>query len=49
MFCSENLRRKIYPSWLQTETVDKTRFILANDKTTLLYLTNLGCIDQTRG
>jgi len=26
--------------------VDKTRFILANDKTTLLYLTNLGCIDQ---
>jgi bifunctional non-homologous end joining protein LigD len=35
-----------YPSWLQTATVEKTRFILANDKTTLLYLTNLGCIDQ---
>jgi bifunctional non-homologous end joining protein LigD len=35
-----------YPSWLQTETVDGTRYILANDKTTLLYLTNLGCIDQ---
>jgi bifunctional non-homologous end joining protein LigD len=35
-----------YPSWLQTETVEGTRFILANDKTTLLYLANLGCIDQ---
>lgn len=35
-----------YPSWLRTETVDGTRYILANDKTTLLYLTNLGCIDQ---
>src|SRR5438270_11643756 len=35
-----------YPSWLQTATVDETRFIVANDKATLLYLTNLGCIDQ---
>jgi bifunctional non-homologous end joining protein LigD len=35
-----------YPSWLQTETVEGTRYILANDKATLLYLTNLGCIDQ---
>jgi len=35
-----------YPSWLRTETVDGTRYILANDKTTLLYLANLGCIDQ---
>jgi len=35
-----------YPSWLKTVTVEGTRFIVANDKTTLLYLTNLGCIDQ---
>jgi len=35
-----------YPSWLQTVTIDSTRFIIANDKETLLYLTNLGCIDQ---
>jgi bifunctional non-homologous end joining protein LigD len=35
-----------YPSWLRTETVDGTRFLLANDKTSLLYLANLGCIDQ---
>ncbi|MES1260490.1 MAG: DNA ligase D [Acidobacteriota bacterium] len=35
-----------YPSWLRTETIDKIRYIVADDKTTLLYLTNLGCIDQ---
>jgi bifunctional non-homologous end joining protein LigD len=35
-----------YPAWLQTETIEGTRFVLANDKTSLLYLTNLGCIDQ---
>ncbi len=35
-----------YPSWLRTEVVEGTRFIVANDRETLLYLTNLGCIDQ---
>jgi bifunctional non-homologous end joining protein LigD len=35
-----------YPSWLTTEIIDKTRYIVANDKQTLLYLANLGCIDQ---
>jgi bifunctional non-homologous end joining protein LigD len=35
-----------YPSWLTTVTIDKTRYIVANDRETLLYLTNLGCIDQ---
>ena len=35
-----------YPSWLRTELVDKTRFIICDDKQTLLYLANLGCIDQ---
>jgi bifunctional non-homologous end joining protein LigD len=35
-----------YPSWLRTETIDGTRFVLVEDKASLLYLTNLGCIDQ---
>jgi bifunctional non-homologous end joining protein LigD len=35
-----------YPSWLRTETVDEIRYILADDRASLLYLTNLGCIDQ---
>jgi len=35
-----------YPSWLRTETVDKIRYVLAEDRASLLYLTNLGCIDQ---
>jgi bifunctional non-homologous end joining protein LigD len=35
-----------YPSWLRTETVDDIRYVLAQDRASLLYLTNLGCIDQ---
>ena len=35
-----------YPSWLRTETIDKIRYLLAEDRASLLYLTNLGCIDQ---
>ncbi|HEX4135992.1 MAG TPA: DNA ligase D [Bryobacteraceae bacterium] len=35
-----------YPSWLQTKTVDRIRYVLADDRASLLYLTNLGCIDQ---
>ncbi len=35
-----------YPSWLRTETVEKIRYVLAQDRASLLYLTNLGCIDQ---
>lgn len=35
-----------YPSWLRTETVDKIRYVLADNRASLLYLTNLGCIDQ---
>ncbi|HWF39649.1 MAG TPA: DNA ligase D [Candidatus Acidoferrales bacterium] len=40
------------PEWVQTATIhsdDKNkpiRYILANDRTTLIYLTNLGCIDH---
>jgi len=41
-----------FPSWLRIEPVSsgegkkKTRFVLAEDRATLLYLANLGCIDQ---
>jgi bifunctional non-homologous end joining protein LigD len=35
-----------YPSWLRTETIDGIRYVLVEDRASLLYLTNLGCIDQ---
>jgi len=35
-----------YPNWLLTETIDGIRYVLAQDKKSLMYLTNLGCIDQ---
>ncbi len=35
-----------YPAWLRTETIEGIRYVLADDRSALLYLTNLGCIDQ---
>jgi bifunctional non-homologous end joining protein LigD len=35
-----------YPSWLRTETIGDIRYVLADNRASLLYLTNLGCIDQ---
>ncbi|PYX89304.1 MAG: DNA ligase D [Acidobacteria bacterium] len=41
-----------FPSWLRTEAVPSdhdggvTNFVIANDRASLLYLANLGCIDQ---
>ncbi len=40
-----------FPAWLRTEPVETepgktTRFVLADDEASLLYLANLGCIDQ---
>jgi bifunctional non-homologous end joining protein LigD len=39
-----------YPAWLKTETIGeagkKIRYVVADDRASLLYLTNLGCIDQ---
>jgi bifunctional non-homologous end joining protein LigD len=35
-----------YPDWLRTETIDGIRYVLAQDKKSLMYLTNLGCIDE---
>jgi bifunctional non-homologous end joining protein LigD len=40
-----------FPDWLHTELIatdetSKTRFVICDDKSSLLYLANLGCIDQ---
>ncbi len=35
-----------YPEWLRTETIGGIRYVLADDRRSLLYLANLGCIDQ---
>ena len=35
-----------YPSWLRIATIDDIRYVLADDRASLLYLANLGCIDQ---
>ena len=35
-----------FPSWLRIEEVDDIRYVLAEDRAALLYLTNLGCVDQ---
>jgi bifunctional non-homologous end joining protein LigD len=35
-----------YPSWLRTELLDGINYVLAEDRASLLYLVNLGCIDQ---
>ncbi|MGH9651667.1 MAG: non-homologous end-joining DNA ligase, partial [Terriglobales bacterium] len=41
-----------FPSWLRMESIvsgegeKRTRFVLAEDRASLLYLANLGCIDQ---
>jgi len=35
-----------YPAWLRYENVDDIRYVLAENRAALLYLTNLGCIDQ---
>ncbi len=41
-----------FPDWLRTEAIafhereEPTRFVVCDDRATLLYLANLGCIDQ---
>ena len=34
------------PSWLRTETMEKIRWVIGEDRATLLYLVNLGCVDH---
>ncbi|MEO8591813.1 MAG: DNA ligase D [Candidatus Solibacter sp.] len=38
-----------YPGWLRTELIDDINYVFAEDRASLLYLTNLGCIDQNPG
>ena len=38
-----------YPNWLRTELIDDINYVFAGDRASLLYLTNLGCIDQNPG
>jgi bifunctional non-homologous end joining protein LigD len=35
-----------YPSWLRTEVIDEINYVFAEDRASLLYLVNLGCIDH---
>jgi bifunctional non-homologous end joining protein LigD len=35
-----------YPGWLRTELIDGINYVFAGDGASLLYLVNLGCIDQ---
>jgi bifunctional non-homologous end joining protein LigD len=35
-----------YPGWLRTERIDEINYVFAGDRASLLYLVNLGCIDQ---
>jgi bifunctional non-homologous end joining protein LigD len=35
-----------FPDWLRFEKVEDIRYVLAENRAALLYLTNLGCIDQ---
>lgn len=35
-----------FPDWLHTEEADGKRWVIGDDRATLLYLVNLGCIDH---
>jgi bifunctional non-homologous end joining protein LigD len=35
-----------YPDWLRIEPIEDIHYVVADNRATLLYLTNLGCIDQ---
>jgi len=35
-----------FPEWLRYETIEDVRYVLVEDRAALLYLANLGCIDQ---
>lgn len=35
-----------FPKWLHTAIADDTRYVIGDDRATLLFLVNLGCIDH---
>ncbi|MDQ2945617.1 MAG: DNA ligase D, partial [Acidobacteriota bacterium] len=51
-FFQKNVADKKFPEWIRTEPIASEsqdhliHYVIANDKPTLLYLANLGCIDQ---
>jgi bifunctional non-homologous end joining protein LigD len=51
-FFQKNVADKKFPEWVRTEPIESEsqghiiHYVIANDKPTLLYLANLGCIDQ---
>ncbi|MGI8742705.1 MAG: DNA ligase D [Bryobacteraceae bacterium] len=51
-FFQKNVADKKFPEWIPTEPIDSEsqdhtiHYVICNDKPTLLYLANLGCIDQ---
>jgi bifunctional non-homologous end joining protein LigD len=38
-----------FPKWLHTSEVDGITYVIGDDRATLLFLVNLGCIDQNPG
>ncbi|MBV8817427.1 MAG: DNA ligase D [Acidobacteriaceae bacterium] len=45
-FFQKNVGNKKFPAWIKTEAIDDIEYAICNDKPALLYLANLGCIDQ---
>ena len=51
-FFQKNVADRKFPEWIQTVPIDSEsqdhviEYVICNDKPTLLYLANLGCIDQ---
>ncbi len=37
---------KAMPSWIRTEMIEDTRFVMCDNRAALVYLAQLGCIDQ---
>jgi bifunctional non-homologous end joining protein LigD len=44
-FFQKNVREAFAP-WLRTEVIDGIKYVFAEDRASLLYLVNLGCIDH---
>jgi bifunctional non-homologous end joining protein LigD len=45
-FFQKNVGDRKFPTWIRTEPIDGIEYAICNDKPTLVYLANLGCIDQ---
>lgn len=45
-FFQKNVADKKFPSWVRTVKIEAIEYVVCDDKPTLLYLANLGCIDH---